>query len=167
NTIITGDAGNFHGWLTRYFRFADTMKYIGPISGAMGYGLPAAIGAKIAYPNNTVISFSGDGGFMMTIQELETAVREKIKMIAIVVNNNMFGTIREHQEKHFPERVNATELSNPDFFELAKVYGCGAAKVSKNEEFLCAFEEALKSELPYVIEIITDPDLLSIGNRKK
>src|SRR5699024_5887941 len=100
NSILTSDAGNFYGWMAKYFRFTDTKKYIGPTSGAMGYGLPSALGAKVAQPDKTVISFSGDGGFMMTIQELETAVRENINVIAIVVNNNMFGTIRAHQEKH-------------------------------------------------------------------
>ncbi|HLR71848.1 MAG TPA: thiamine pyrophosphate-dependent enzyme [Pseudogracilibacillus sp.] len=163
NSILTSDAGNFYGWLARYFRFTDSKRYIGPTSGAMGYGLPGALGAKVALPEHTVISFSGDGGFMMTIQELETAVREGINVISIVVNNNMFGTIRAHQENHFPGRVVATPLTNPRFSEVAKLYGCNGATVTNNEDFLPVFHEALHSDKPYVIEIVTDPNILSAG----
>lgn len=163
NSIITSDAGNFYGWLARYFRFTDSKKYIGPTSGAMGYGLPGALGAKVAHPDRTVISFSGDGGFMMTMQELETAVREGINVISIVANNNMYGTIRAHQEKQFPGRVKATPLTNPSFAEVAKLYGCKGATVTKNEEFLPVFHEALHSDKPYVIEVQTDPNILTVG----
>ncbi|MGM8364520.1 thiamine pyrophosphate-dependent enzyme [Virgibacillus sp. W0181] len=163
NSIITSDAGNFYGWLAKYFRFTDSKRYIGPTSGAMGYGLPSAIGAKVAHPDHTVISFSGDGGFMMTMQELETAVRERIHVISIVINNNMYGTIRAHQENHFPGRVLATPLTNPSFSEVAKLYGCNGATVSKNEDFLPVFYEALRSDKPYVIELETDPGILSVN----
>lgn len=163
NSIITSDAGNFYGWLARYFRFTDSKRYIGPTSGAMGYGFPSALGVKVALPDHTVISFSGDGGFMMTIQELETAFREGIKVIAIVVNNNMYGTIRAHQENRFPGRVEATPLTNPSFSEVAKLYGCNGATVSKNEDFLPVFHEALHSDKTFVIEVLTDPDILSAG----
>src|SRR5690625_5211737 len=111
NSITTSDAGNFYGWLARYFRFSHTKKYIGPTSGAMGYGFPAALGAKVGRPNETVISFSGDGGFIMTMQELETAVREQIHVIAIVVNNNMYGTIRAHQRSEERRVGNARGIS--------------------------------------------------------
>lgn len=161
NSVITSDAGNFYGWLARYFRFTNSKRYIGPTSGAMGYGLPSALGVKAALPDHTVISFSGDGGFMMTIQELETAVRENLNVISIVVNNNMYGTIRAHQENHFPGRVIATPLTNPRFSEVAKLYGCNGATVYKNEDFLPVFYEALHSNKPYVIEILTDPNILS------
>lgn len=163
HTIITSDAGNFYGWLARYFRFTDTIRYIGPTSGAMGYGLPSAIGAKIACPERTVISFSGDGGFLMTGQEFETASREDVKVIAIVVNNNMYGTIRAHQEKQFPNRVIATPLTNPDFREFAKLYGGNGAVVSAADEFLPAFKKALQSAKSFIIEIRTDPDILSVA----
>src|SRR5690606_9655075 len=122
DTIIPSDAGNFFGWLARYYRFNSQNTYIGPTSGAMGYGLPAAIGAKAAQPERTVVSFSGDGGFMMTMQELETAVRAQLPVIAIVVNNGMYGTIRAHQEKHFPGRTIGTELSNPSFAQIAELF---------------------------------------------
>lgn len=122
---------------------------------------------KVPRPNDTVISFSGDGGFLMTAQELETAVRENINVIAVVVNNNMYGTIRNHQEKHFPGRVMSTSLTNPDFVEMAKLYGCDGATVSQNDQFTRAFEKALASEKPFVIEIKTDPEILSVGQVAK
>jgi len=163
NSILTSDAGNFYGWLARYFRFTDTKRYIGPTSGAMGYGLPSAIGAKTALPDYTVISFSGDGGFMMTMQELETAVRNQTNIIAIVVNNNMYGTIRAHQEKHFPGRVVGTSLTNPSFVDVARLYGCDGVKVERNDAFLPAFYEALNSDKPFVLEVQTNPEILSAG----
>ncbi|VEF46854.1 acetolactate synthase large subunit, biosynthetic type [Bacillus freudenreichii] len=167
NSILTSDAGNFYGWLAKYFRFTNEKRYVGPTSGAMGYGLPAAIGAKAAQPDHTVISFSGDGGFMMTMVELETAVRANLPVIAIVVNNNMYGTIRAHQEKHFPSRVMATPLTNPDFAAVAKQFGCEGETVTKNEEFLPAFKRALQSDRPFVIEIRTNPDILSAAQAAK
>ncbi len=164
NTIITSDAGNFFGWISKYFRFTNGNRYIGPTSGAMGYGLPGAIGAKVACPDKRVISFSGDGGFMMTMQELETAVRNNIPVIAIVVNNNMYGTIRAHQEKHFPQRVVATGLTNPNFADMAKLFGCHGEQVRINEDFLPAFRRAVDSGKPALIEVITDPKLLSASD---
>lgn len=167
NSILTSDAGNFYGWLARYFRFSDEKQYIGPTSGAMGYGLPAAIGAKAACPDKTVISFSGDGGFMMTLVELETAVRGNLPVVAIVVNNNMYGTIRAHQENHFPGRVMATPLTNPSFAEVAKQFGCEGETVQANEEFLPVFRRALQSDKPFVIEVQTDPNIMSAAQAAK
>ena len=167
DTIITSDAGNFFGWISKYYRFTEEGTYIGPTSGAMGYGLPAAIGAKIACPDKKVISFSGDGGFMMTMQELETAVRCNIPVIVIVINNNMYGTIRMHQEKQFPKRVMATRLTNPDFAKLARLFGCHGEQVADNEEFLPALKRALKSDKPVVIEVLTNPDILSVAQAGK
>lgn len=166
HSVLTSDAGNFYGWLARYFRFTKERQYIGPTSGAMGYGLPAAIGVKVGSPHKTVISLSGDGGFMMTIQELETAIREKIQLIAIVVNNNMYGTIRAHQEKQFPNRVQGTSLTNPNFVEVAKLFGCDGQVVKSNKDFRKAFEAALQSDLLYVIEVQPDPELLSVADVK-
>ncbi|MFK2826277.1 thiamine pyrophosphate-binding protein [Bacillus sp. B190/17] len=166
DAILTSDAGNFFGWLSRYYRFDCENTYIGPTSGAMGYGLPAAIGVKIAQPDKMVVSFSGDGGFMMTIQELETAVRFGIPVIAVVVNNNMYGTIRAHQEKQFPGRVIATGLSNANFAELARLFGCHGEQVTKNEDFLPALERARASGRPAVIEVLTNPDILSANQPK-
>lgn len=167
DTIITNDAGNFFGWLSRYYRFDQANTYVGPTSGAMGYGLPAAIGAKLAQPHRPVVSFSGDGGFMMTMQEIETAVRYKVPTISIVVNNNIYGTIRVHQEKHFPERVVGTDLSNPDFAELARLFGAHGEKVERNSDFAPALQRAMASGLPAVIEITVNPEILSVSQDKK
>lgn len=166
DAMITNDAGNFFGWLCRYYRFEKEHTYIGPTSGAMGYGMPAAIGAKLAQPDKLVVSFSGDGGFMMTVQEFETAVRYQIPILSIVVNNNLYGTIRAHQEKHFPNRVIGTELTNPDFAELAKLLGGHGERVRRNADFLPALERALAANRPSVIEVLTNPDILSVNHPK-
>ncbi|MDM5220989.1 thiamine pyrophosphate-binding protein [Peribacillus sp. NJ11] len=166
DTVITSDSGNFFGWISRYYRFVQENTYIGTTSGSMGYGLPAAIGAKLAHPRKTVISISGDGGYTMTMQELETAVRENIPVVTIVANNNMYGTIRMHQEKQFPDRVVATSLSNPDFAKMAMLVGAHGEQVAKNEDFIPALERALSSGRPAVIEVLTNPKILSAGQRK-
>ncbi|NEU33049.1 acetolactate synthase, partial [bacterium LRH843] len=158
----TSDAGNFFGWMYRYYSFKQEGTYVGPTSGAMGYGLPAAIGAKLAHPDRPVIAFAGDGGAMMTIQELETCVRYKIPVIFIIANNNMYGTIRMHQEKKFPERVIATDLANPDFAELMRVVGGHGVVVKKNQDFAQALETALAANAPYVIEVVTDPEQITV-----
>ncbi|CAB3389537.1 Acetolactate synthase [Kyrpidia spormannii] len=160
-TIITSDAGNFFGWLSRYYRFREAGTYIGPTSGAMGYGLPAAIGAKLARPERTVIAFAGDGGFMMTMAELETAIRYQIPVVAVVVVNNMYGTIRMHQEKRYPERVIGTDLSNPSYAEYVRLLGGHGETVRSNRDFLPALERALESNRPTVIEVMADPEQIS------
>lgn len=165
-TIITSDAGNFFGWLARYYRFDQPGTYIGPTSGAMGYGLPAAIGAKLAHPDKPVISFSGDGGFMMTLQELETSVRYNAPVVAVVVNNNLYGTIRAHQEKHFPNRAVGTPLTNPSFAELAKLFGGHGERVEKNKDFIPALERAVESGKTAVVEVMTNPEILSVSQPK-
>ncbi|VEF46269.1 acetolactate synthase large subunit, biosynthetic type [Bacillus freudenreichii] len=167
DTIVTSDAGNFFGWVSKYYRFSNGNRYIGPTSGAMGYGMPGAIGAKVACPDKKVVSFSGDGGFMMTMQEMETAVRYNIPVVAIVVNNNMYGTIRAHQEKQFPNRVMATRLTNPNFAEMAKLFGCHGEQVVSNDEFLPALQRAFDSGKPALIEVVTDPELLSASHAIK
>lgn len=162
DAIIASDAGNYLGWLLKYYKFRERGTCIAPTSGAMGYGLPAAIGAKIAYPKRKVISFSGDGGFMMTIQELETAVRYNIPVIAIVANNNMYGTIRAHQESRFPRRQIATELSNPNFSEMMKLMQGHGEYVTNNKQFIPALKRAIKSNKPSVIEVIYDSNQLTV-----
>lgn len=163
DAILTNDAGNFFGWLYRYYSFKREGTYIGPTSGAMGYGLPAAIGAKLAQPNRLVIALAGDGGTMMTVQELETCVRYHIPIIFLVVNNNMFGTIRMHQEQVFPNRVIATELTNPNFSKLMRVMGGHGVLVEKNEDFIPALQQAIYSNQPCLIEIKTDPQQISVN----
>ncbi|NCU18457.1 thiamine pyrophosphate-binding protein [Pallidibacillus pasinlerensis] len=162
NVLLTNDAGNFAGWLHRYYRFREKHTYIGPTSGAMGYGMPAALGAKLAYPDKTVVSLSGDGGFMMTIQEIETAVRYKIPIIALVFNNQMYGTIRMHQEIHYPERVIGTDLGPVSFKDLAIHMGANGYVVETPEQFSKALKLALQGDKISVIEILTNPEQISV-----
>lgn len=164
DAIITNDAGNFAGWLHSFYQFKQKGTYIGPTSGAMGYGLPAAIGAKIAQPDKTVISLSGDGGFMMTMQELETAVRYNVPIISIVFNNNMYGTIRMHQEMVFPEREIGTSLGDLNFYEVGKALQVQSYKVTSNQEFDKVFKEALSLNKPVLIEVKTNPEQISVNS---
>jgi len=127
----------------------------------MGYGLPAAIAAKLAYPERTVIAFAGDGCFQMTMQEFGTAVQAKAAVIVIVVDNGMYGTIRMHQEKTFPGRISATSLINPDFAALAKSYGVFSATVEHTHEFADALENALKANGPALIHLRISPEAIT------
>ncbi|GGA88925.1 thiamine pyrophosphate-dependent enzyme [Ornithinibacillus halotolerans] len=163
SALLTNDAGNFAGWLHAFYPFIEKHTYVGPTSGAMGYGLPAAIGAKLGSPDKTVVSLSGDGGFMMTVQELETAVRENIPVIALVFNNNSYGTIRMHQEIHYPRRVVGTDLGEVSFAAIANAVGAQGITVQSIGEFKNAFSQALKVGLPTVIEILTDVEQISVS----
>lgn len=163
DAIITNDAGNFAGWLHAFYQFKQKNTYIGPTSGAMGYGLPAAIGAKLGQPDKTVVSLSGDGGFMMTVQELETAVRYNVPIISLVFNNNMYGTIRMHQEMVFPEREIGTALGDVHFDEVARSLGVTSYRATNNQEFEQAFKEALTINKPVLIEIKTNPEQISVN----
>lgn len=166
DAIVTVDAGNFAGWVQRFYQFRCPGTFIGPTSGAMGYGMPAALGAKLASPHRTVVSFSGDGGFMMTFGELETAVRQRVPFIAVIVNNNMYGTIRTHQEMVFPERVHATDLTNPSFAATAELFGAHGEQVKESEDFSPALRRALSSAessgKPAVVEVMTGPSQLTV-----
>lgn len=163
NAIITNDAGNFAGWLHAFFQFTEKQMYIGPTSGAMGYGMPAAIGAKLAHPERVVVSLSGDGGFMMTVQELETAARYHIPITSIVFNNRMYGTIRMHQELRFPKRVIGTDLGNVSFAELAKCLNANGIRAETEEAFARALIQSFKETKPTVIEVMTDPNQISVA----
>lgn len=162
NTILTNDAGNFAGWLHRYYQFNEAKTYIGPTSGAMGYGMPAALGVKLAFQDRPVVSLSGDGGFMMTVQELETAVRYNIPIISIIFNNQMYGTIRMHQEINFPHKPIATTLGNVHFSQLSQSVGAKGYYVKSMGEFEKALIEALSGEVPVVIEVEWDPEQISV-----
>lgn len=162
NSVLTNDAGNFAGWLHTYFSFTDH-RYIGPTSGAMGYAMPAALGAKFAFPDRKVVSLSGDGGFMMTLQELETAVRYDIPIISIVFNNRMYGTIRMHQEIHYPFKVIGTDLGEVAFSKIAENIGVKGLHVRTAEEFKTALDEALLLQTPVVIEVETDGEQISLS----
>jgi acetolactate synthase-1/2/3 large subunit len=158
DVIVTNGAGNYATWAHRFHRYRGFRTQLAPASGAMGYGVPAAIAAKALYPNRAVVAFAGDGCFLMTGQELATAVQYGINVIIIVVNNNMYGTIRMHQEREFPARVHGTSLVNPDFSAYAKAFGAHGELVESTEEFAPAFERALAAGKPALIEIRIDPE---------
>ncbi|WP_188455212.1 thiamine pyrophosphate-dependent enzyme [Virgibacillus oceani] len=164
NALLTNDAGNFAGWLHAFYPFTESHTYVGPTSGAMGYGMPAALGAKLAFPDKQVVSLSGDGGFMMTAQELETAVRNNIPVISLVFNNNMYGTIRMHQEIHYPGKVMATDLGTVSFAKFANSLGADGFAVKTVSEFENALDHALESQKPTVIEIITEKEQISVSS---
>src|SRR6218665_1158536 len=165
DAILTTDAGNFSGWPQRYVRYDRPMRLLAPTSGAMGYGVPAAVAASLTYPGRVVVGFMGDGGFMMTAQEIATAMHEGAHPILLVFNNSMYGPIRMHQEKHYPKRVSATDLTNPDFAAFAAAFGAQSFVVSRNEEFLPAFNTAMQSKKPTLIEIRMDPQQITTAKK--
>jgi acetolactate synthase-1/2/3 large subunit len=161
DTIVTLDAGNHTGWPMRYLSFGRPGRLLGPISGAMGYGAPAAVAASLMHPGRLVVGFVGDGGFMMSGQELATAVQHGARPILVVFNNASYGTIRMHQEREYPGRSIATELQNPDFAALARAYGAHGELVTQTAEFLPAFERAVASGRAALIELRTDPQRIT------
>ena len=163
DAIVTVDAGNASAWVQRHFSYDAEDSLLGPIVGSMGYGLPAAIGAKLAHPERVVVGTCGDGGFMMTVQELATAVQYGAPIVQLVFNNATLGTIRMHQERDYPERVVGTDLLNPDFAALARAYGAVGLRVEKSADFGPALAEALKAGKPAVIDILVDKENLAIA----
>src|SRR5271168_1788518 len=161
DAIITSDAGNFSGWPNRFLQYRRPGRQLGPTSGAMGYGVPAALAAKLVHPERLVVGFCGDGGFMMTGQELATAKLEGTGPIILVFNNAMYGTIRMHQERRFPGRVVGTTLKSPDFLALARAYGVFGASISRTAEFAPAFEEAAARNQAAIIELKMDPETIT------
>lgn len=165
DTIYASGAGNYAGWFVRYLRYRGlangSRTQIAPSSGAMGYGVPAAVAAKLTCPDRTVVSISGDGCFLMNGQEIATAIQYRVPIIFIVVNNGMYGTIRAHQEMYYPDRVSGTHLCNPDFAALAQSYGLEGHVVAKTEDFEPALKQALKAEVSSLIEIRLDPEVIS------
>ncbi len=167
DTIITNGAGNYATWAHRYYSYGGFRTQLAPTSGAMGYSVPSGIAAKIIDPERTVITFAGDGEYLMNGQELATAVQYKAGVIILVFNNSMFGTIRMHQEKEFPGRVSGTELHNPDFAALARAFGASGEVVNTTEEFAPALHRALthshQHKLPALIELRYDGNLITPG----
>ena len=160
-SILTNGAGNFTLWAHRFYQYTGFRTQLGPTSGAMGYGVPAGVAAKLVHPDRPVIAFAGDGDFMMNGQELATAMQYGAKTIFIVINNGMFGTIRMHQERHYPGRISGTELHNPDFAALARAYGAHGEVVTKTEDFEAAFERAWNAGTAALLELRIDPDSVS------
>ncbi|MDB9703140.1 thiamine pyrophosphate-binding protein [Rhodospirillales bacterium] len=163
DAIITNGAGNYAGWVHRYYRFRKPGTQLAPTSGAMGYGLPAAVAAKLKDSNRVVVSFSGDGCFQMNCQEIGTAMQYGAKVLFIVVNNSMYGTIRVHQEKRFPGRISGTDIVNPNFPAICEAYGGKGFLVKTTEQFEGTLTEALKGDHMALIEIQIDPDDISPG----
>lgn len=161
NGIVTNGAGNYAQWVHRYFQFKGFRTGLAPTSGSMGYGLPAAIAAKLARPDAPVVCFAGDGCFAMTANELGTAVQYRLPMVILIANNGMLGTIRMHQERSYPGRPSGTDLVNPDFVALARAHGAEGQTVTRSEDFEAVFRAALKSPVPFVIEVRQDPEAIS------
>jgi acetolactate synthase-1/2/3 large subunit len=158
--VITNGAGNYTAWAHRYFRYSQFGSQVAPTSGAMGYGLPAAIGAKLACPARPVLCLAGDGCFMMSAQELATAIALRLAIVIVVFDNQMFGTIRMHQEKHYPARVHGTGLENPDFVLFAQSFGAKAQRVESLGTLLEAVLEGFKASVPTLLHVRTNPELI-------
>lgn len=165
DAIITNGAGNYASWAHRFYRYGGMRTQLAPTSGAMGYAVPAGVAAKIVWPERAVVTFAGDGEFMMTGQELATAVQYGAGLVVLVFNNNMFGTIRMHQERAYPGRVSGTGLHNPDFAALARAYGGHGEVVDQTADFAPALRRALehaeRHKLPAVIELRYDGNLIT------
>jgi acetolactate synthase-1/2/3 large subunit len=161
DALLTNGAGNFAIWAHRFFAFRSYRTQLAPCSGAMGYGLPAAVAAKLVHPERIVVCLTGDGDFQMSGQELATAVQERAAVVVLVVDNGMYGTIRMHQERQYPGRPSGTSLLNPDFAALAWAYGAYGERVERSEDFAPAFERALSAGVPAVLQLVVDPEALT------
>jgi acetolactate synthase-1/2/3 large subunit len=161
DVIVTNGAGNYAAFLHRFFQYRGFRTQLAPTSGAMGYGVPAAVAAKVAAPGRMVVSFAGDGCFLMNGQEFATAVQHGANVVIVVVDNGMYGTIRMHQEREYPTRVHGTELRNPDFAAYARAFGGHGETVEKTADFAAAFERAVAAGKPAIIHMKTDPEALT------
>ncbi|MDD2733728.1 MAG: thiamine pyrophosphate-binding protein [Desulfuromonadaceae bacterium] len=156
--IITNGAGNYSSWLHRFYQYSEFRTQLAPTNGSMGYGLPAAVTGKLVHPERMSICFAGDGCFMMNGQELATAVQYNAAIVVIVINNGIYGTIRMHQERRYPGRVIGSALVNPDFAALAQAYGAYGEVVKATADFEAAFERAVSSNRPALLELRIDPE---------
>src|SRR4029077_5337492 len=160
DAIICNGAGNYATWVHRYYRFRRFGTQLAPTSGSMGFGTPAAVMAKRQCPDRVVVAFAGDGCFLMNGQEFATAVQYDLPIIVVVADNSMYGTIRMHQELHYPRRISGTVLKNPDFAAYARAFGGHGERVERTEDFAAAFERALASGKPAIIHVKTAPEAL-------
>ncbi len=165
DAIITNGAGNYAQFVHRFATFRSYRTNLAPTSGSMGYGLPAAIAAKLQHPERTVVCFAGDGCLMMALPELATAVQYGLPFVILVANNGLYGTIRLHQELAYPGRASGTSLVNPDFAALAQSFGAYGERVETTEAFPDAFARAVAAGRPAVLDLATDPDAIAPGRR--
>jgi acetolactate synthase-1/2/3 large subunit len=161
DSIMCNGAGNFAIWVHRFWPFRHFASQLAPTSGSMGYGLPAGVGAKRLWPERSVVVFAGDGDFLMHGQELATAVQYKLPLLVILLDNGMYGTIRMHQEKNYPQRVVATQLHNPDFAAYAQAFGAHGERVEDTASFAPALQRALASGKPAVLHCLIDPQAIT------
>jgi acetolactate synthase-1/2/3 large subunit len=161
DAILTNGAGNFAAWPHRFYVYRSYRTQLAPTSGAMGYGVPAAVAAKAVHPERTVVCFAGDGDFLMSGSELATAMKYDLPIVVILLNNGMYGTIRMHQERAYPGRVSGTELVNPDFAAYARAFGAHGEVVERTADFPAAFDRALASGRPALLELRLDPEALT------
>jgi acetolactate synthase I/II/III large subunit len=161
DTIYCNGAGNFATWVHRFWPFKHFGTQLAPTSGSMGYGVPAAVGAKRVQPGSTVVVFAGDGDFLMNGQEFATAVQYDLPILVVLLDNGMYGTIRMHQEREYPGRVSATELKNPDFAAYAKAFGGHGERVERTEDFAPALERAIASAKPAILHCLLDPEAIT------
>jgi acetolactate synthase I/II/III large subunit len=161
DAILTNGAGNYSVWAHRFYEFRQYGTQLAPCAGAMGYGFPAALAAKLLRPDRTVVCLAGDGDFLMSSNDLATAIQYDIAVVVLVVNNGMLGTIRMHQERHFPNRPVATDLVNPDFAAYARSFGAHGAVVEHTADFEAAFDEALAAGRAAVLELRVDPEAIT------
>jgi acetolactate synthase-1/2/3 large subunit len=163
DAIVANGAGNYATWMHRLYRYRCPGTQLAPYAGAMGYGVPSAIAAKLVHPDRIVLSWNGDGCFQMNGQELATAVQHRAAVVFVVVDNAMYGTIRMHQERTYPGRVSGTELVNPDFAALARACGAHGETVATTEAFAPAFERALESGRAALLHVKLDPQALTMN----
>jgi len=163
DAVIANGAGNYTVWVHRYHRHRRYGTQLAPTSGAMGYGIPAAIAAALHDRRRTVVAFAGDGCFQMAGHELATAVQEGLRLVVIVADNGMLGTIRMHQERSYPGHVEGTGLANPDFVALAEAHGCHGERVVRDADFPAALARSLEAGRPAVIHLVTDPRAITPG----
>jgi len=163
DAILTNGAGNFATWIHRLYRYGGKRRQLAPYSGSMGYGVPSAVAAKLVHPGRTVVSWNGDGEFLMNGQELATAVQYGLAIVFVVVDNGMYGTIRMHQERNYPGRVSGTDLRNPDFAALARAYGAHGETVETTGQFQPAFERAVASAKPSLLHVKLDPQAITMN----
>jgi len=165
DTLIANGAGNFTVWVHRFFTYKMPHTELAPTSGAMGYGFPAAVAAALRFPDRLTVCVAGDGDFLMYPQELATAAQYGARLLVLIVNNGMYGTIRMHQERRFPGRVSGTELASPDFVGLAQSFGAYAERVDTTEGFAPALQRALAAPRSAVLELRVDPNQITPDRR--